>query len=138
MRDDRYKGTSLPGAVRKLCRMAERAADRAHPERLRAQAVVAFVSDANKEISPEFRRQLHRHDAAPTFFGAGELKAVARSALEADVAAHIQAYSGADAIDAISDALRRRSEGYRREQKCRLVANRYPDTSLASAAVRKA
>ena len=50
MRDDRYRGTSFPRPVRKLCRMAEREADRVRPDRLRGQAVVAFVSDGRKEI----------------------------------------------------------------------------------------
>ncbi len=62
MRDDRYRGTSLPRLVRKLCRMAEREADRGHPERLRQQAVAALLSDAEREISPEFRRRLREHD----------------------------------------------------------------------------
>ncbi len=50
--------------------MAEREADRVRPDRLRGQAVVAFVSDGRKEISREFWRRLREHDAAPTLFGA--------------------------------------------------------------------
>lgn len=37
MRDDRYSGTKLPRLVQRLFRMAEREADRAHPERLADQ-----------------------------------------------------------------------------------------------------
>lgn len=58
MRDDRYRGTTFPKQVRTLCRMAEREADRMHPVRLRDQAVAVLRSDADREISPEFRRVL--------------------------------------------------------------------------------
>src|ERR1700722_9982341 len=60
MRDDRYQGTSLPRPVRKLCLMAEREADRVRPDRLREQAVAAFISEATREISPEFRERSRR------------------------------------------------------------------------------
>lgn len=66
MREDRYRGTALPRPVRKLCGMAEREADRVHPERLRGQAVVALMFDAEREISPEFLRRLREHDTAPS------------------------------------------------------------------------
>jgi hypothetical protein len=89
MRDDRYRGTSLPRPVRKLCRMAEREADRAHPDRLFAQAVEALVSDAGREVSPDFRRRLREHDAAPSLFGANDLAAVARTGVEAEIARSI-------------------------------------------------
>lgn len=108
MRDDRYKGTSLPRPVRKLCRMAEREADRAHPERLCQQAVVALVSDSAKEISPEFRRRLRERDSVPNLFDASELAGSARTALEAEIARNIQAHQGVDSTSAICDALRRR------------------------------
>ena len=138
MRDDRYRGTSLSRQVRKLCRMSEREADQAQPERLRRQAVVALVSDANREISPEFRRRLREHDAVPGFFGAGELAAAARSGFEADIARAVVIGRGVDAIDAISNALRHRSDAYLREQRCQLVADRCPDATKASASVQKA
>jgi hypothetical protein len=137
MRDDRYRGTSLPGPVRKLCQMAEREADRAHPDRLRQQAVAAFVSGAGKEISPEFRRRLREHDAVPSLFGANDLATTARTGLEAEIALNINARHG-DSMDAVREALRRRGEGYAREQKCRLVADRHPNASIASESVKKA
>jgi hypothetical protein len=61
--------------------MPEREADRAHPDRLLAQAVDALVSDAGREISPDFRRQLRKHDAAPSLFGAKDLAAAPDSAV---------------------------------------------------------
>src|SRR5712671_6161965 len=96
MRDDCHRGTTLPRPVRKLCRMAEREADRAHPERLLQQAVVAFVSDADREISPEFRRRLREHDSAPSLFGVSDLAESARTRLEADIARGIEAGQGVD------------------------------------------
>jgi len=136
MRDDRYRGTSLPRPVRKLCRMAEREADRAHPDRLRQQAVAALVSDAGGEISPEFRRRLREHDAAPSLFSANDLATAARTGLEAEIARNINARHGIDSM--VCEALRRRGEGYAREQKCRLVADRHPNASIASESVKKA
>lgn len=138
MRDDRYKGTSLPRAARKLCRMAERRADRARPDLLRQQAVAALVSDADREISPEFRQRLRRHDSAPRLFDAGELVAAARTGLEADIAQCIGHNQGINSTDAICDALRRRGERYAREQKCQLVVDRHPDATDASKSVEKA
>src|SRR5258708_38328117 len=84
MRDDRYRGTRLSTPVRMLCRMAEREADRAQPERLRRQAVAALVSDAGRELSPVFLRRLREHDSAPRLFGADQIAAAAPSGLEAD------------------------------------------------------
>jgi len=118
--------------------MAEREADRAHPERLRRQAVAALVSVAGREISPEFRRLLREHDAVPSLFGANELAASARTGLEADIARNIDAGHGVDSIDAVCEALGRRGEGYAREQKCQLVADRHPNASIASEYVREA
>ena len=138
MRDDRYRGTSFPRPVRKLCRMAEREADRAHPDRLLAQAVEALVSDAGREISPDFRRRLREHDAAPSLFGAKDLAAVARTGLEAEIARSIDGGHGMRSTDAVRNALCRRGEGYAREQKCRLVADRHPDATIASESVKKA
>ncbi len=128
MRDDRYK----------LCRMAEREADRARPERLRRQAVAALVSDASREISPEFRRRLREHDAVPSLFDANELTVSARTGLEAEIARNISAGCGVDSVDAVREALRWRGEGYAREQKCRLVADRHPNASIASESVKNA
>lgn len=124
--------------MRKLCRMSEREADRAQPERLRKQAVVALVSDANREVSPEFRRHLRQHDAAPGLFTGAELTAVARSGLESAIARAVVVGRGVDAVDAISEALSERSESYVREQKCQLVADRHPSATLASASVQQA
>jgi len=138
MRDDCHRGTSLPRPVRKLCRMAEREADRAHPDRLRRQAVAALMSDAGREISPEFRRRLREHDAAPSLFGANDLAAAARTGLEAEVARNIDVGHGVDSTDAVCDALRRRGEGYAREQKCQLVADRQPYATIASESVKNA
>jgi hypothetical protein len=119
--------------------MAEREADdRAHPERLCQQAVVLLVSDADREISPEFRRRLRARDSVPSLFDASELAGSARTALEIEIARSIQAYQGVDSISAICDALRRRGESYSREQKCQLIADRHPDASIASGSVRKA
>jgi hypothetical protein len=136
MRDDRYRGTSLSRPVRKLCRMSEREADRARPDRLREQAVAAFVSEASREISPEFRKRLRDHDATPTLFSARELGKLARLGLEAVVASNVG--NGADPTGAICDALRQRGEGYVREQKCQLIADRHPSATSASESVRKA
>jgi hypothetical protein len=83
MRDDRYQGTSLPRPVRKLCLMAEREADRVRLDRLREQAVAALISDANREISPEFRRWLRDHSKAPGLFSANELFTATRTGLRA-------------------------------------------------------
>ena len=138
MRDDRYRGTSLPRPVRKLCRMAEREADRAQPDLLRRQAITALISDANREISSEFRRRLRDHSVAPGLFGARELAISAKTGLEAAIAGNIEAGYGIDVIDAICDALRRRGEGYAREQKCQLVADRHPYATIASESVKKA
>jgi hypothetical protein len=138
MRDDRYRGTTLPKEVRKLCRMAEREADRAHPGRLFRQAVAALVSEGDREISPEFRRRLGEHDRAPSFFDASDLAESARSGLEVDIARNIQAGQGIDSTSAICNALRRRAERHSREQICQLIADRQPEASIASAAVKEA
>ena len=84
--------------------MAEREADRARPERLHQQAVVALVSDADREISPEFRRRLREHDRAPSFFDANELAESARSGLEIDITQNLQAGQGFDSTNAVRDA----------------------------------
>jgi hypothetical protein len=118
--------------------MAERQADRARPDLLCQQAVAALVSDADREVSPDFRRMLREHDAAPSLFGPSELTTVARTPLEADIARNIELGEGIASTDAICDALRRRGEGYAREQKCRLVACRHPYATVASESVKKA
>src|SRR5215469_5683592 len=138
MRDDRYKGTTLPRLVRKLCRMAEREADRAHPERLRQQAEDALVSDADREISPRFRRRLRERESAPNLFDAHDLAESARTGLEVDIARNIQAGLGVDSANAICDAVRRRGEDYSREQKCQLIVDRHPQASIASEALKRA
>jgi hypothetical protein len=118
--------------------MAEREADRSHPERLHQQAAVALVAEAEREISPEFRRRLREHNRAPSFFDANELAESARSGLEIDIAQNLPAGQGFDSKKAVCDALRRRGEHYSREQKCKLIADRHPDASIASGAVKKA
>jgi hypothetical protein len=138
MRDDRYKGTTLPRPVRKLCRMAEREADRAHPERLRRQAAEALASDADREFVSEFRRRLRQHESAPNLFDAHELAESARTGLEIDVARNIQAGPGVDSADALSDALRRRGERYSGEHKCQLIVDRHPEASIVSEALKRA
>jgi hypothetical protein len=118
--------------------MAEREADRAHPDRMRQQAVVAFVSDADREISPEFRRRLREHDAAPSLFGASDLAAVAQTGLEVEIAQNIDVGRGVHSTDAVCDALRRRGERYAHEQRCQLVADRHPNATIASQSVKNA
>jgi hypothetical protein len=132
MRDERYKETSLPRPVRKLCRMAVREADRARPDRLRDQAVAAILSD----ISPDFRGRLRDHHAVPSLFGANDIVAAARTRPEAEIARNIHA--GRSGEDAICEALHRLGEGYAREQKCQLVADRYSNATTASESVKRA
>src|SRR5690348_13512368 len=122
MRDDRYRGTSLSREVRKLCRMSERDADRLRPERLKEQAVEALVSDASREISADFIREL---GSAPSLFRKSNLEKAARTGLEVDIARNVG--EGSEPKDAIGDALRRRGENYSREQKCTLIADRHPN-----------
>lgn len=136
MRDDRYKGTGMPRQMRKLCRMSEREADRARPDRLCNQAVTAFVSQAATEISPEFRRQLCDHDARPSFFSSSELAKVAGTVLEATIANCVR--DGANPTQAVSNALRQLGDGYVREQKCQLIADRHPSATVASGSVKTA
>ena len=135
MRDDRYRGTSLPQPVRKLCRMAERDADRARPERLSEQADRALVFE-RKDISSEFRQRLREHDVAPGLFDARDLGNLARTGLEAEIARGVM--QGRCSTDAVSEALRERGKGYLREQKCRLIADRHPHASAASECVSRA
>jgi hypothetical protein len=118
--------------------MAEREADRAHPDRLLRQAVAALVSEGDREISPQFRRRLREHDKAPSFFDASDLAESARSGLEVDIARNIQAGQGVDSTSAIWNTLRRRAERHSRELICKLIADRHPEASIASAAFKKA
>ena len=138
MREDRYSGTTLPRPVQKLFRMAEREADRAHPERLREQAVAALISDADREIFPRSRPRLREHDRAPGLFDSRDLEEAARSGLEDEIARNLKAGEGTASTNAIRDALRRRGESYARERKCRLIADRNPDAAIASASVKRA
>lgn len=138
MRDDRYRGTSFPKPVRKLCRMAEREADRIRPGRLRCQAIEAFVSVGRKEISPEFHRQLREHDVAPTLFGAQELVESARTGLETDIARNIELSPSADSTAAVRDAFRQRGGAYALEQRCQLITERHPYATIVSESVRQA
>lgn len=138
MRDDRYRGTSLPKPVRKLCQMAKREADRARPDLLRRQAVAALEFDADREISAEFRGRLQEHDAEPGLFMANDLAAAARTVLETDIVRNLDAGRGADLKAAVTGALRQRGEGYAREQRNQLVADRHPCATVALDCVRKA
>ena len=138
MRDDRYKGTSLPPHVRKLCRMVEREADRARPERLCQQAVTVLAALGGQEISPVFRRKLEMREAAPDLFAASELAAMASTGWEAEIARGIGLDPALDATRAVCDALRRRIEGYSREQTSQLIADRHPNATAASESFKKA
>jgi hypothetical protein len=109
--------------------MAEREADRAFPERLRDQAVAALESDARGEVSPKFCQRLRRHDSNPDLFTASVLVDLARAQLEVDIARTIEADPSVGSADAIRDALRRRYEGYSREQRGQLGADRHPHAS---------
>ena len=112
--------------------------DRARLDILRAQAVVALVSDANREISQEFRRRLQaRDDAAPTLFSADELAVVACTSLETQIVRNIDARNSMKSTDAISDALCQRAEAYAREQQCQLIADRHPYATVASETVKR-
>jgi hypothetical protein len=138
MPDGRYQGASLPRPVRKLCLMAEREADRVRPDRLREQAVSALISDATREISPEFRRRLREHFKAPELFSAHEIITTARTGLETEIARNIDFDSAVGPTDAVCEALRRRGEGYVREQKCAPIADRHPYATIASQSAKKA
>jgi hypothetical protein len=138
MRDDRYRGTTSRDRSGSFVEWRSGRRTRAHPERLLQQAVVAFVSEADREISPEFRRRLREHDAAPTLFGVSDLAESARNGLEVEIARSIEAGQGVDSKDAICEALRLRGESYSREQKCNLIADRHPYASIALGSVKKA
>ena len=116
--------------------MAEREADRAHPERLCHHAIRALVSVAGREISPEFRQSLRRHDETPSLFGPTELAATARTRLEEQISQNIN--EGANPLDAVRSALLCLSDGYAREQKSQLIVDRHPDASRASESFRAA
>jgi hypothetical protein len=118
--------------------MAEREADRANPDRLRRQAVAALVFDAGRKISTEFRRELREHDAAPGLSSLNNLAAVARSGLEVEIARNLDANRKVDTTAAVGEALRQLGEGYVREQKCQLVADRHPQATIASESVKTA
>jgi hypothetical protein len=89
--------------------MAEREADRAHPERLCKYATRTLMSVTGREISPEFRRLLRRH-VTPSLFGPTELAATALTGLEEQIIQNINA--GRNSLDAVRGVLLRRSEGY--------------------------
>ena len=118
--------------------MAEREFDRAHPERLREQAVAALVTDADREFSPEFRRKLIQQQDAPTLFGTSELTKAARSGLEIEVVRSLQSGSALTPVDAVSEAVRRRGDGYSRELKSQLVADRHSQATVISTTVKDA
>jgi hypothetical protein len=136
MRDDRYRGTSLPRPVRKLYRMAERTADRVRPDLLRRQALVVLIYDARREISSDFLQVLKRCEGAPSLFDANELMVAASTGLEAEIAHNIARKR--DIGLAIREALCSRGDGYAREQKCQLVADRQAYATIASESLRKA
>jgi len=112
--------------------MAEREADRAHPERLRVQAVVAFSSEAEREISQEFRRWLRQHDSAPGLFDTSELAALAQGGLEVEIARNLEAGVAVDLMEATRSAFRQRGERYVREVRRKLITDRRPDASIVS------
>jgi hypothetical protein len=118
--------------------MAERDADRAHPERLRVQAVVAFSSEAEREISQEFRRRLRQHDSAPGLFDTSELAGLAQGGLEVEIARNLEAGVAVDSLEATRSAFGQRSERYVRELRRKLITDRRPDSSIVSRIVKKA
>jgi hypothetical protein len=118
--------------------MAEREADRARDERLRDQAVGALVSDARREISPEFLRRLRQHDLSPGLFDAGELAALAQGGLEVEIARNLEAGVAVDSMEATRSAFRQRGERYVREVRRKLITDRRPDASIVSGIVKKA
>ena len=138
MRDDRYRGTTLPRPVRKLGQMAEREADRAHPERLREQALGAFSSEAEREISAEFRRRLREHHRAPRLFDLSELAASAQTGLETEIARNLEVGVLVDSLEATRSAFRQRGECHVREVKRKLITDRRSDVSMVSDAVKTA
>ncbi len=135
MRDDRYKGTSLPRPMRKLCRMSEREVDRCQPERLKAQALTALVAEGGG-VSAKFKERLISHDMTPTFFGIRELASSAQSGLEVQTVHNLQ--QGLGSRDALAAALSERGRNYAREQQCRLVADRESYATKAAQSVRDA
>jgi hypothetical protein len=116
--------------------MAEREADRVHPERLCQQAVEALLSDADREISSEFRRRLREHDSEPGLFDANDLVEIAQTELEAEIARNVEA--GQETNSAVCDAFRQWGERYSRDQKCQLIADRHPNASIIAKSVKKA
>lgn len=137
MRDDRYRGTTLPRPVRRLCKMAEREADRAHPERLRDQALAAFVFDAER-MSVDFHRRLRRCALSSDLFDANELAALAKTGLEAEIARNIEAGVVVGPAEAICSALRQQGKNHVRELNRQLITDRRSDTSIVSNAVQRA
>jgi hypothetical protein len=118
--------------------MAEREADRAHPERLREQALAAFTSEAESGMSTEFRRRLQQHVLAPGLFDANELAASAQTGLEVEIARNIESRVAVDSVEATRSALCQRGENYNRELKRKLITDRCPNASIVSAAVKAA
>ena len=124
-----------------LCRMAEREADRAQPERLRSQAVRGlgvWTRGRREALACVPAAPFREHDAAPRLFGAGEIAAAAQTWLESDIARAVASGRGVDSTDALRDAFRRRGEGYALEQKCQLIADRHPAATLAPQSVKAA
>jgi hypothetical protein len=113
--------------------MAERAADRVHPERLRQQAVRAFRSVAGREICPEVPRKLRVYNARPDLFAAPDLEQFAWTTLETDVARNTESREGQE--NAICAALCLMKERYSRELNCRLIAERHPQSAAVSESV---
>ena len=118
--------------------MTEREADRARLGLLCQQAVTAMAFVGCREISPDFRRRLKERDAAPGLFAASELADMARTGLEVEVARSIALDQRLGSTDASSDALRRRAEGYAREQTSQLIADRHPYATAASKSFKRA
>ena len=118
--------------------MAEREADRAFPERLRDQASAALESKGRKEVSPRFCERLREHGSSPDLFDANALVELARTRLEVDIAGAIEANPRVASTDAVCDAMRRRGEGYCREQRGELCADRHLHASTISGVTKQA
>ncbi len=132
MRDDRYRGTKLPKAFRKLFQMSEREADRGHPERLRSQAVKGFENRLNDDVSSTFRQRLKDRESTARLFDGSELLKIARSRLEVGIAQQIcddPAVSSIEAIRRVFDAM---GEVLLNYQKQIFLMDRYSFATTAS------
>lgn len=106
--------------------MTDRESDRVHPERLREQAAVALAAEANRELSPAFRRVLAQGENASDLFWKHELARTAQSGLEVQISGLLITGSKLKPLDAVEAALRDRGSAYLREHRIELIADREP------------